>query len=125
MTATHHRDFLYKLRVFFIEFNILFFIMICRQRRTHLKPGPAPAIQPAPQPQPAPRKRGIHQTPGSCPGYFKDKKRDPTATYWPTYYTLISQDTRSFSGCHLPFSISLKNAYTTVSRSHSPISGTP
>ena len=31
--------------------------MICRQKRTHLNPGPAPAIQPSPQPPPPPRRR--------------------------------------------------------------------
>ena len=41
----------------FIEFNILIFILICRQKRTYLNPGPTPALQPAPQPQPAPRRR--------------------------------------------------------------------
>ena len=32
--------------------------MICRQKRTHLNLGPAPALQPALSPQPAPRRRG-------------------------------------------------------------------
>ena len=48
MSATHHRDFLHKLRVLlvFIEFHILICIMIRRQRRTHLNPAPPPALQP-------------------------------------------------------------------------------
>ena len=49
MPATHHRDFLQK--------RMLIFIMIYRQKRTHLNPGPAPALQPTPQQQPPPRRR--------------------------------------------------------------------
>ena len=107
--------------------------MICRQKRTHPNPGPAPAIQPIPhlQPQPgeAPGEEESHQTPGSCPGYLKQTKNDATATSSPTHlfnphqYTLTSQDTRILSGCHLPFLTSSQNAYTTTSRSPSTISG--
>ena len=58
MPATHQRDFLQKFR-FFIEFTISIFIIICRQKRPHLNPGPSHAQQPPPQPQPqpAPRRR--------------------------------------------------------------------
>ena len=56
-----------RVLLFFIEFNILIFIMICRQKRTHLNPGPAP--------QPAPGEEESHNTPGSCPGSFKNKKK--------------------------------------------------
>ena len=48
--------------------------MLCRQKRTHLNPGPAK--EPGPQPKPQPPPRRSHQTPGSCLGYFKDKKKD-------------------------------------------------
>ena len=53
MPATRHRDFLQKPRVLllFIEFNILIFLMICRQTRTHPNPGPTPAPKAAPSPQ--------------------------------------------------------------------------
>ena len=40
----------YKGTLFFIEFNILIFIMINRQKSIHLNPRPAPALQPAPKP---------------------------------------------------------------------------
>ena len=39
-----------------------------------------------------------HQTPGSCHGSFKDKRRDPTTTSWTTPYTQTSKDTRILSG---------------------------
>ena len=38
----------------FIEFNILIFIVIYRQKRKNLNPGPAPAIQLAPHSEPPP-----------------------------------------------------------------------
>ena len=41
----------------FIELNILIFILLWRQKRTHQNPGPALAIQPAPSPQPPPPSR--------------------------------------------------------------------
>ena len=44
-----------------------------------------------------PQEEASHQTPGSCPGSFKDKKRDATPTSWQTSYTP-------------------KNAYTTALR---------
>ena len=55
--ASHQRDFLHKLRVllFFTEFNILIFIMICRTQ--HHSPS-----QPLGE-------EVSHQTPGPCPGY--------------------------------------------------------
>ena len=122
MPATHHRDFLHQLRVllFFIEFNILIFIMMERQRTTYLNPAPSLTIQLPAQP---PGEEKNHQTPGSCPGSFKDNKRYATATFCPTSYTLTYQDTRILSGCHMPFWTSTRNAYTTTSRSQSPFSG--
>ena len=49
MPARHQRDFLQKLMVLllFIKFNILIFIVICRQKRKNLNAGQVPAIQPA------------------------------------------------------------------------------
>ena len=101
MPATHHRDFIHQLRVLlvFIEFNILMFILMERQRRTHLKPAPSPALQPPPQPQPqpTPRRRRKPAKTGSCPEFSTDKKSDTTATSWPTSYTQTFQDTRILS----------------------------
>ena len=79
--------------------------MICRQRRTHLNPEPSQVLKPAPQPQnkPATGEEKCHQTHGSCPGSFKDKKNDATATAWLTSCTQTSQDTRILPACHLPF----------------------
>ena len=37
-----------RILLFFIEFNILIFVMICRQKMTQLNPGLPPALQPAP-----------------------------------------------------------------------------
>ena len=37
-----------------------------------------------------------HPTPGSCPGSFKDKKRDTTATSWLTSYTQTSPGYQNF-----------------------------
>ena len=115
MPATHHRDSLHQLRVLlvFIEFNILIFILIGRQKRTHLNPAPPPAPQPPPltQPQPAPRRRIKPPKPWVMPWILQDRKKDATATSWPTSYTPISQDTRILSGCHLPFLTSSKNSY--------------
>ena len=60
MPASHHRVFLHQLRVLlvFIEFNILIFILMERQR-AHWNPAPSPAIQPPaqPKPQPSPQKK--------------------------------------------------------------------
>ena len=99
----------------FIEFYILICILIGRQKRIHLKSTPPAVLQP---PQHAPRRR---ITPGLCPGSFKDKKKDATATSWLTLYTLTYQDTRLLSGYHLPFLASSKNAFTLTSQSQSPI----
>ena len=51
--------------------------MICRQKRTHLNPGAAPAQLPAPQlqTQPDPKEEESHQKPWSCPESFKDQKK--------------------------------------------------
>ena len=88
MPATHHRDFTHQLRVLlvFTEFNILICILMERQR-THLNPPPSPAIQPPAQPQPQPAPRRSHPTSRSCYRFFRDKKRDATATSWLTSYT--------------------------------------
>ena len=96
MPVTHHRDFLHKLSVplLLIRFNGLICILICRQRRTHLKPEPPTTPTPyshhhsPSQPQ---GEQESHQIPGSCPGSFKDKKMDATATNWPTQCTVTSQ----------------------------------
>ena len=84
----------------FIEFYILICIFMGRQKRTHLNPAPSHAIRPPAQPQPSqPKGEESHPTPGSCPGFPRDKKRDATATSWPTSYTLTSQGTIILPGC--------------------------
>ena len=83
MPATHHRDICLGTLVF-IEFNILICILMERQRRTHLNPRSSPAIQPPPQPPPQSVPRRRRKPP--CPGSFKDKNRDSTATSWQTSY---------------------------------------
>ena len=67
MPAPHQRDFLQKLRVFlfFIEFNILILIRICRQKRTHFNPGLTPGLPPAPQPEPQPTSWNRRKPPNS------------------------------------------------------------
>ena len=79
MPATHHREFLQKLRVLliFIEFNILIFIMICTERRTHLNPGPPPVLHPAPQSQPQsdPRRRRKPQNPWVVPWILQRQEK--------------------------------------------------
>ena len=61
-------------------------------------------MQPAPQPQPkpAPRRRRKPPKPRGPQrlGFFKDKREDATATFWPISNTLTSQDTRILSGSH-------------------------
>ena len=107
MSAIHHRDFLHQLRELwgFIEFNIFICILIGRKRRTHSIPAPSPAIQSPtqPQPHPAPRTKRKPPKPWDHALDFKDKKRNATATSWPTSYTPTSQGARILSGCHLPF----------------------
>ena len=128
MPALHQRNFLQKLRVLwvFIEFNILIFTMICRQKRTHLNLGPGPAIQPAPQPLP-------QQAP-------KEKKK---ATKWVMSWILQRQGKgcytnllanlihtdipgyQNFGGMPPTFFDLMRNPLTTSPRSQSPISGSP
>ena len=75
----HHPDRTKYIQPCLDQDHISIFIIICRQRRTHLNAGQPPVLQPAAQPQPPPGKES-HQTPGSCPGSFKHKKKDATAT---------------------------------------------
>ena len=105
MPATHKRDFLQKLRIllFFIEFNIWIFIMLCRQKTTHLDPGPAPALQPAPSPQPPARRRRKPPNPWVMPWIFQREERGCYRTLWPTSYRVKSDASRILLGCHPHF----------------------
>ena len=91
MPATHQRDLLQKLKIllYFTEFSILIFILICR---------PPPALQPHHSHSNShhPGEKESHQTPGSCPGSFKDKKKDSTATSCTTLYRLIIPGYQNF-----------------------------
>ena len=61
----------------FIELHICIFILICRQKRTHLNPGPEPAKQPIPLPQspPPPRWRGKPQNPWVKPWILQREEK--------------------------------------------------
>ena len=121
MPATYQRGFLQKLRV------ILFFIMICRQKRTHLNTGPPPALDtaPSPQPQPPPRRQRKPPNPWVMLWVFHREERgcyrmllaELILTDIPGYQIFVRMPPAFFS--------SLRNAYTTASRSQSPISGSP
>ena len=77
MQATYQRDFLQTPRVllFFIKFNILTFIIICRQKKTHLNPGSPPALQPAPLPQPPPSRKRKPPNPWVMPWILQSEER--------------------------------------------------
>ena len=99
----NQRDFLQKLRVGFLLSLIFDFIMICRQRRTHLNPQPYIQHHSHNPSQPQ-RKEESLQSSGLCPGYFKNKKKQ-------------------FVRMQPAFLTSLKNIHTITSRNQSPISG--
>ena len=104
MPATHHRDFIYQLRVLlvFIEFNILICILMERQRRAHLNRPPSPAIQP--QPQPAHRRRRKTQNHWVLPwilqrqekGYYSNLLADLIHTDIPGYQNFVRMPCASF-----------------------------
>ena len=74
MTTTHQEELFHQLRVlqFFIEWNMLLFIMIFRHRRQQ---NPAPAQQ-APHPQPTPyRRRRKPQNPCVMPWILQREER--------------------------------------------------
>ena len=82
MTATPQDELFDKFMVllFFIELNMLFFIIISGQRRQQ---NPAPS-QPAPQlqPQPPPLRRRKLRIHGLYLGHFKERKEDATKHSW-------------------------------------------
>ena len=73
MTGTHQEQLLHHLRVllFFIEFNILLYTIISRQRRQQ---NPAPAQPASPSPPPTPRRRKP-QNPWVMPWILQRDKR--------------------------------------------------
>ena len=64
--------------VFYRFFYFDFHYDLQTEKLTYLNPGPAPAPQPAASPQHShhPGEEEKHQNPGSCPGYFQEKKED-------------------------------------------------
>ena len=79
MPAPHHRHLRQKhvVPLFFLQYNILIFIMIDRQKRNQLNPGPPPALQPAPQPQPqpVPRRKRKPPNPWVMPWIFQREEK--------------------------------------------------
>ena len=76
MPATHKRDFLHKFRVLLFLLGFDFHNDLQIEKDTS-----EPSAAPGPQPTPLyhshshqPGEEESHQTPGSCPGYFKEKK---------------------------------------------------
>ena len=98
-----------------------------RQRRTHLNRPPSPGIQPPAQPQsqpqPAPRRRRKPQNRWIMPWILR---RQEKGCYSNILADLIHTDIPGYQNfVVLPptLSTSLRNAFTTTSRSQSPISG--
>ena len=86
---------------------------------------PSHAIQPPPQPQPqpAPRRRRNPQDPWVMPWILQ---RQQKGCYSNLLADLMHTDIsgyQNFEGCPLPFLTSWRNAFTTASRSQSPVSG--
>ena len=129
MPAIHQRDSLQKPRVllFFIEFNILILLKICRQKRTHLNPGPSLSLHPAPspQPQPPPRRKRMSSDSRVMPWILQREERRCNRTLQVDLIQTVSQATTILLGCHLPFMTSLKNTYTAAPRSQSQIPESP
>ena len=95
MTGTHQEQLLDHLRVllFFIELNMLLFIMISRHRRQQ---NPAPT-QPASPPPPPPRRRRKPQNPWVMPWILQREERGCYRTLLDELITTHIPDYRNFT----------------------------
>ena len=119
MTGTHQEQLLDHLRflLFFIELNMLLFIMISRHRRQQ---NPAQA-QPASSPPPPPRRRGKPQNPWVIPWILQREER---GCYRTLLDELITTDIPGYRNYRTSiFDLIEKTITLPISGSQSPTSG--
>ena len=122
MTGTHQEQLIDHLRVllFFIELNLLFFVVITTHRR---KPNPAPS-QPASPSPPPPRRRRKLQNPWVLPWILQREERGCYS--WTLLDELITTDIpgyRNFTRMEPEFFYLIEERITPTSGSQSPTSG--
>ena len=121
MAGTHQEQLLDHLRVllFFIELNMLLYIMISTLRRQQ---NPAHA-QPASQPLPPPRRRRKPQNPWVMPWILQREERGCYRTLLDELITTDIPGYRNFTRMEPAFLYLIEERITPISGSQSPTSG--